>query len=160
VNEWSVTKAPWPSGYFFSSPDKLNVLRLSIYLDVYTNRSICTYTVVLRPFGVSKGLRVLFFFNGPNHFFLKKNSAILERMQATSILSWVIAVDLATFRLLTLQNTPPITTTDLLQAIGGWDGKILTSSSVLTWHPLNSPPSFLFPLSSFVHFQKLEFVYK
>lgn len=40
-------------------------------------------------------------------------------MQATSILSWVIAVDLATFRLLTLQNTPPITTTDLLQAIGG-----------------------------------------
>lgn len=40
-------------------------------------------------------------------------------MQATSILSWVIPVGLATFRLLTLQNTPPVTTTDLLQVISG-----------------------------------------
>jgi len=70
VNEWSVTKAtPWPSGYFFSLPDKLHVLRLSIYLDVYTNRSMCSYTVVLRPFGVSKGLRFLSFSFGPSHFF-------------------------------------------------------------------------------------------
>jgi hypothetical protein len=72
VNEWSVTKAtPWPSGYFFSFslPDKLNVLRLSMYLDVYTNRSMCSYMVVLRPFGVSKGLRFLSFSFRPNHFF-------------------------------------------------------------------------------------------
>jgi len=38
-------------------------------------------------------------------------------MQASSILSQVIAISLATSQLPPLQDTPPITTTDLLQVV-------------------------------------------
>jgi hypothetical protein len=39
-------------------------------------------------------------------------------MQASSILSWAIAIGLVTFQLPPFQDTPPITMGDLLQAIG------------------------------------------
>jgi hypothetical protein len=51
-------------------------------------------------------------------FFRQKVSITLQRMQVSSILSRAIAVGLTTSRLPPLQDTPPITTTDLLQAIG------------------------------------------
>jgi hypothetical protein len=41
-------------------------------------------------------------------------------MQVSSILSRAVVVGLATSRLPPLQNTPPITTADLLQTIGFW----------------------------------------
>jgi hypothetical protein len=41
-------------------------------------------------------------------------------MQAFSILNWAIAIGLATSQLPPLQDTLPITTADLLQAIGLW----------------------------------------
>jgi hypothetical protein len=47
-------------------------------------------------------------------------------MQAFSILSWVVAVGLATSWLPPLQARPPITMTDLLHVVSCWDGEILT----------------------------------
>ncbi len=43
---------------------------------------------------------------------------MLQRMQASCILSWAIGVGLATSQIPTLQDTPPIAMVDLLQAIG------------------------------------------
>jgi hypothetical protein len=51
--------------------------------------------------------------------FLSKNSLTLQRLQASSILNWVVAISLAICQL-----PPPISTTDLLQALGFWYGKI------------------------------------
>jgi hypothetical protein len=53
---------------------------------------------------------------------------MLQWMQASSILSWAIRVDLATSRFPPFQDTPPITTVDLLQAVGCRNGEFLTSS--------------------------------
>jgi hypothetical protein len=53
-------------------------------------------------------------------FFHQKVSITLQRMQVSSILSQAVAIGLATSRLPPVQDTPPITTTDLLQAIGFW----------------------------------------
>jgi len=50
-------------------------------------------------------------------FLQQKISITLRRMQASSILSRVVAVSLATSQLPPLQDTPPITMIDLLQAI-------------------------------------------
>jgi hypothetical protein len=50
-------------------------------------------------------------------FLHKKVSIPLRMMQVSSILSSAIAVGLATSQLPPLQNTPPITTADLLQAV-------------------------------------------
>jgi len=50
-------------------------------------------------------------------FFHQKTSITLQRIQVSSILNWAIAVGLATSQLPPLQNTPPITMADLLQAI-------------------------------------------
>jgi hypothetical protein len=61
-------------------------------------------------------------------FLWKKISITLQRMQASSILSWAVAVGLATFQIPPLQNAPPITTTNLLQAVDCWDKEILISS--------------------------------
>jgi hypothetical protein len=62
---------------------------------------------------------------GPYHstlvtFLHQKISITLQRMQVSFILSRVVTISLATSRLPPLQDTPPITTTDLLQAIGFW----------------------------------------
>jgi hypothetical protein len=53
-------------------------------------------------------------------FLYKKVSITLQRMQMSSILSWMVAIGLVISSLPPLQNTPPITTTNLLQAIGFW----------------------------------------
>jgi hypothetical protein len=50
-------------------------------------------------------------------FFCQKVSITLQWMQVSSILSWVVVVRLTIFRLPPLQDTPPITMIDLLQAI-------------------------------------------
>jgi len=50
-------------------------------------------------------------------FFSSKSLVTLERMQVSFILSRVIVVNLITFRLPPLQDTSPIITADLLQAI-------------------------------------------
>ncbi len=50
----------------------------------------------------------------------QKVSITLHKMQAFSILSQAIAMDLATSQLPPLQNTPPITTTNLLQGVDFW----------------------------------------
>jgi len=51
-------------------------------------------------------------------FLHQKITITLQRMQGSSILSWMIAIGLATSSLPPLQNTLPITMADLLQAIG------------------------------------------
>jgi hypothetical protein len=50
-------------------------------------------------------------------FLPQKVSITLQRMQASSILSRVIVIGLATFRLSPLQDTLIITTVDVLQAV-------------------------------------------
>jgi hypothetical protein len=50
-------------------------------------------------------------------FLLQKVLITLQKMQVSSILNRVIAIGLATSQLPPLQNTPPITTVDLLQVI-------------------------------------------
>ncbi len=50
-------------------------------------------------------------------FLRQKVSITLQKMQASSILSWVVAINLTTSRLPPLQDTPPITMVDLLQAV-------------------------------------------
>jgi hypothetical protein len=50
-------------------------------------------------------------------FLCQKVAITLQRMQTSSILSQVIVVSLTISQLPPLQNTPPITTIDLLQAI-------------------------------------------
>jgi hypothetical protein len=57
-------------------------------------------------------------------FFHHKISITLQRMQASSILSRRIAVSLSPSQLSPLENTQPITTMDLLQAISVWQGEI------------------------------------
>ncbi len=47
-------------------------------------------------------------------FLYKKVSITLQRMQASSILSWAIVIGLTTFQLPLLQDTPPITIANLL----------------------------------------------
>jgi hypothetical protein len=49
--------------------------------------------------------------------FYIKNSITLQRAQTFSILNQAVVVGLVTSQLPPLQNTPPITMTDLLQAI-------------------------------------------
>ncbi len=51
-------------------------------------------------------------------FLCQKVSITLQRMQTSSILSRAVAVSLIISQLPPLQNTPPITTTNLLQAVG------------------------------------------
>jgi hypothetical protein len=57
-------------------------------------------------------------------FFQQKISTTLQRLQTSSILSWVIVVGLTTSWLPPLQNTSPISTIDLLQVAGSLYGKI------------------------------------
>jgi hypothetical protein len=53
-------------------------------------------------------------------FLRQKNLITLQKMQVSSILSRVVTIGLITSWLPLLQNTPPMTTIDLLQAIGFW----------------------------------------
>jgi len=57
-------------------------------------------------------------------FLRQKNSITLQRLQPSSILNRVVVVGLATFQLPPLQDTPPISTIDLLQVVGFLYGKI------------------------------------
>jgi len=57
-------------------------------------------------------------------FFRQKFSITLQRLQPSSILNRAVAVSLATFQLPPLQDTPPISTTDLFQVVGFLYGKI------------------------------------
>jgi hypothetical protein len=57
-------------------------------------------------------------------FLRKKFSSTLQKMQTSSILNQAIAVGLGTSWLPPLQYAPPITMTNLLQAIGCWDKEI------------------------------------
>jgi hypothetical protein len=68
---------------------------------------------VMSNFKGTKSLSPFFFVI----FRCKKISITLQRMQASSILSWVVTVGLVTSQLPPLQYAPPITTTDLLQAV-------------------------------------------
>jgi hypothetical protein len=65
-----------------------------------------------------------------------KVHGIHVRMQASSSLSWAVVGGLPISRLLPLQDTPPITTTNLLQVIDFWHGEIWvtpTRNRFLTW---------------------------
>jgi hypothetical protein len=53
-------------------------------------------------------------------FLRQKISITLQKMQTSSILSQAIAIGFIISQLPTLQDTPPITTTDLLQAVNFW----------------------------------------
>ncbi len=53
-------------------------------------------------------------------FFCQKVLITLQKMQASSILSWVVVVGLTTSWLSPLQDTPPITIVNLLQFVGFW----------------------------------------
>jgi hypothetical protein len=57
-------------------------------------------------------------------FICKKISISLQRMQASSILSWAIIISLVISQLPPLHDTPAITMANLLQAINFWHGKI------------------------------------
>jgi len=84
---------------------------------------MCIYTSVPMLFGALKGQRAL-----PFLFWLFFHQKISIMLQASSILSWAVVIGLATSWLPPLQDTPLITTVDLSQAIGYWDGGFLTSS--------------------------------
>jgi hypothetical protein len=51
-------------------------------------------------------------------FLWQKISITLQRLQASSILSWKVAIGLTISRLPPLQDTSPISTTNLLQVVG------------------------------------------
>jgi hypothetical protein len=53
-----------------------------------------------------------------------RRPSTLQKLQPSSILNRVVAVGLATFQLPPLQDTPPISMTDLLQVVGFLYGKI------------------------------------
>jgi hypothetical protein len=57
-------------------------------------------------------------------FLCQKNSITLQRMQASSIFSWTINVCLTTSWFPPLQDTPSITTNNLLHAVDFWHGQI------------------------------------
>jgi len=57
-------------------------------------------------------------------FLCQKISFTLQRMQASSIFSWIIIVGLTTFWLPPLQDTPSITTNNLLHVVDFWHGQI------------------------------------
>jgi ABC-type phosphate/phosphonate transport system permease subunit len=51
-------------------------------------------------------------------FLWQKNLITLQMLQASAILSWVVAVSLTIFQLPPFQDTSPISTTNLLQTVG------------------------------------------
>jgi hypothetical protein len=59
-----------------------------------------------------------------DNFFSSKKFNHIARLQAFSILSWAIDVNLFTSQLPPLEETPPIITIDLLQMIDSWHRKI------------------------------------
>jgi hypothetical protein len=89
-----------------------NFFKHSLIISSYLKRNIIFWSLL-------KGPEVTHYLG---HFFFSSKSLItLERMQVSFILSRVIVVDLATTSWLSpLQDTPPITTADLLQAIDFW----------------------------------------
>jgi hypothetical protein len=66
------------------------------YLDVYTKKLMCFYMIMPMPFGDWKGQKAFIFFVLVT-FFRPKISIILQSMQTSSILSWVIVISLAIF---------------------------------------------------------------
>jgi hypothetical protein len=72
------------------------------YLVAYTNMLMHFYMIVPMPFGALVS------------FLRQKISITLQRMQMSSILSRVVVIGLASSRLPPLQDTTPITMTDLL----------------------------------------------
>jgi hypothetical protein len=96
-------------------------------------------------------------------FLCQKVLITLQRKQASSILSQAIVIGLTTSWLPPLQNTPPITMADLLQAIGFWHVNMAnlpqaisygnTYIFITTLSQLDILSLFPFPLFySFVHF--------
>jgi hypothetical protein len=79
----------------------------------YTNKLMCFYKIVLMPFGAPKGQTGSFFLSWL-FFFVKKFSIMLQRMQASTIISWAIVVGLVISHLPPLHDTPPIAMTNLL----------------------------------------------
>jgi hypothetical protein len=71
---------------------------------------------MLMPFGARKGQRAFTIFVLVT-FLCQKNSITLQRMQASSILSWAVTIGLITSQLAPLKDTLPITTNDLLQVV-------------------------------------------
>jgi hypothetical protein len=96
-------------------------------------------------------------------FLRQKFSITLQRMQASFILSWAIIIGLTTSWLPPLQNTPPITVTDLLQcrrfltykygrpSTSGrlWTWRDFHTYFELTWHLVTCPFSLIFLLCTF-----------
>jgi hypothetical protein len=72
---------------------------------------MCSYTIVPMPFGAWKGLHLSTLVT----FLHQKVSITLQKMRMSSILSQAITIGLVTSWFPPLQNTPPITTADLLQ---------------------------------------------
>jgi hypothetical protein len=130
------------------------------YLDVYTNMPMCFYTIVPMPFEAWRGQKALIFLPW-SLFFVNKFWSHYKGC-LSSILSQAIAIDLTTSQFSPLQDTPPITTTDLLRAIGFWEvngqpsisGRLWTcidfhNNFEPTWRPLTSPFSFILLLHTF-----------
>jgi len=126
---------------------------------------MCFYTIMPMPFRAWKNQRPFFFVLVS--FLWQKNSITVQRLQASSILSWAIDVGLTTSWLPPHQNTPPISTTNLLQAIDFWYEKNTTKPTTsnrffdmdrvwhLVWTNLTSCKFSLFFSYAFVHFPNL-----
>ncbi len=113
---------------------------------------------------------------GPSSFYLgtflhQKVSITLQKMQMSSILSHAITIGLVTSWFPPLQNTPPITTANLLQVVNFWHIYMADIPQMINYgHGETFTPtlsqldilSFLpFPLFySFVHFPNLLCVFK
>jgi hypothetical protein len=103
-------------------------------------------------------------------FLRKKVSIILQRMQVSSILSRAIVIDLTTSWLPPLQNTPPITTANLLQAISFWHINMADHPQAISYghgeiftiilNQLGILSFLFFPLFySFIHFRNLRCIF-
>jgi hypothetical protein len=74
-----------------------------------------------------------YYFSSENFNYVAKDASILyfkslQRTQASSILSWAVTIGLTISWLPSLQDTPPVATVNLIQAVDNWDGEFLTSS--------------------------------
>ncbi len=97
------------------------------YLDVYTNKSMCSYMIVAMPFVASKSQKALFF---PSwlHFFVKKFQscckASIFHLKSNSKPNYFLTSTCSRHTpspwLITCKGHTPLTTADLFQALLKW----------------------------------------
>jgi hypothetical protein len=114
----NVVQAKERSNHNWHPTDQFLPLTIEIfdYLHKLANVFLHNYANAIWSLKGTKG----FHFSTLVTFFCQKISITLQRMEASSILSQAIAIRLATSQLPPLQDTTPITMTDLLQAVDFW----------------------------------------